>query len=110
MIWKDSDVFWPQEKKWLMDETLVEDNGVHILFHNPYSLNNGLPILTGCISGNGPAWSLPPMERPQGSQVPMMQPPPPRIAATSQANQNFLFQPGPSPLEKLLQQNPKPPQ
>jgi len=62
------------------------------------------------FAGNGPAWSLPPMERPQGSQVPMMQPPPPRIAATSQANQNFLFQPGPSPLEKLLQQNPKPQQ
>ena len=66
------------------------------------------------FAGNGPAWSLPPMERPQRPQIPMMaQSRPPMIPPTSQTNQqpqqNFLFQPGPSPLEKLLQQNPKPP-
>ena len=48
-----------------------------------------------------------------GPGGPLMQPPPQRPLMTSQNNtqqQNFLFQPGPSALEKLLQQTPKPPE
>ena len=73
------------------------------------------------FGGNGPAWSLPPMQRPPtggigGTAGSMMQPPsrPPGTSlqqgGQQQQQQNFLFQPGPSALEKLLQQTPKPPQ
>ena len=73
------------------------------------------------FGGNGPAWSpglgglggLGGPGGPRGPGGPMMQPPPQRPSMTSQNNpqqQNFLFQPGPSALEKLLQQTPKPPQ
>ena len=53
------------------------------------------------FSGNSPTWSLPP-SRQQGPGQQQQQ----RPQAMNQ--QNFLFQSsGPSPLEKLLQQNPK---
>ena len=76
------------------------------------------------FGGNGPTWSpslggLGGLGGPGGPRVlggpggPLMQPPPQRPLMTSQNNtqeQNFLFQPGPSALEKLLQQTPKPPE
>ena len=50
------------------------------------------------FSGNSPAWSLPSRQQAPGQQQ--------QRPAINQ--QNFLFQSGgPSPLEKLLQQNPK---
>ena len=76
------------------------------------------------FGGNGPTWSpslggLGGLGGPGGPRGlggpggPLMQPPPQRPLMTSQNNtqqQNFLFQPGPSALEKLLQQTPKPPE
>ena len=53
------------------------------------------------FSGSNPTWSLPTSRQEQNPPRP---PQPPQTQSLNQ--QNFLFQPGPSPLEKLLQQNP----
>ena len=53
------------------------------------------------FSGSNPTWSLP-TSRQEQNQPRSIQPP----NTQSLNQQNFLFQPGPSPLEKLLQQNP----
>ena len=49
------------------------------------------------FGGQGPAWCLP-------NQTNLQRPPPP---SNTRPPHNFLFQPGPSALEKLLQQNPR---
>ena len=49
------------------------------------------------FAGNNPSWSLGSNERPRSTRPP----PPPH------QGQNFMFQSGPSPLERLLQQNPR---
>ena len=69
------------------------------------------------FSGNSPVWSLQTQnssERPPNLQLRTPLQPNPQTSAAYQNvarpqmnRQNFLFQPGPSPLEKLLQQNPK---
>ena len=58
------------------------------------------------FAGNNPSWSIggghqrPSGPPPPNLRPPLGQPPPPQ-------GQNFMFQSGPSPLERLLQQNPR---